>query len=122
MCSKWRIAGQCIWSSRARRDVCAGAIASPQLLQLSGVGPPDLLSRLGIPLVADRRGVGANLQDHLEVYHQFEVARHGVSLTPHLSTPQKGAIGARWLVGGDGLGATNHFEAGGFVRSRKGVR
>ena len=52
---------------------------------------------------------------------QFEVAPHGGSLQPHLSLPRKGAIGARWLVAGDGLGATNHFEAGGFVRSRPGV-
>lgn len=98
----------------------AGAIASPQLLQQSGVGPPDLLTRLGVPIVAARRGVGHNLMDHLEVYHQYEVSQP-VSLQPHLSLLRKGAIGARWLLCGDGLGATNHFEAGGFVRSRAGV-
>ena len=100
--------------------VAAGAIASPQLLQLSGVGPPKLLGELGVPLVVPLAGVGANLQDHLEVYHQFEVAQP-VSLQPHLNLVRKGAIGARWLLSGDGLGATNHFEAGGFVRSRPGV-
>ena len=100
--------------------VAAGAIASPQLLQCSGVGPPELLTRLGVGVVAARAGVGANLQDHLEVYHQFEVVQP-VSLQPRLGLLSKGAIGARWLLRGDGLGATNHFEAGGFVRSRAGV-
>ena len=100
--------------------VACGAIASPQLLQCSGVGPAALLGRLGVPLVAAREGVGANLQDHLEVYHQFEVATP-VSLQSHLSIAAKGYIGARWLLLRDGLGATNHFEAGGFVRSRAGV-
>ena len=100
--------------------VAAGAIASPQLLQLSGVGPPKLLGELGVPLVVPLAGVGANLQDHLEVYHPFEVAQP-VSLQPRLGLLSKGAIGARWLLSGDGLGATNHFEAGGFVRSRPGV-
>ena len=99
--------------------VAAGAIASPQLLQCSGVGLPALLARLGVGVVAARAGVGANLQDHLEVYHQFEVAQP-VSLQPRLGLLSKGKIGARWLLRGDGLGATNHFE-GGFVRSRAGV-
>ena len=65
-------------------------------------------------------GVGANLMDHLEVYHQFEV-KPPISLQPHIAIVPKGVIGARWLVLRDGLGATNHFEAGGFVRSRAGV-
>jgi choline dehydrogenase len=106
----------------ARREVivASGAIASPQLLQQSGVGDPSHLAALGIPIVASRRGVGANLMDHLEVYHQFEVAAP-VSLQPHLGLVAKGIIGAEWLLAGTGLGATNHFESGAFVRSRAGV-
>lgn len=106
----------------ARREVvvATGAIASPQLLQQSGIGDPALLTALGIGVVAGLRGVGANLMDHLEVYHQFEVAAP-VSLQPHLGLVAKGLIGAEWLVAGTGLGATNHFEAGALVRSRAGV-
>ena len=106
----------------AAREVvlCAGAIESPHLLQLSGVGPPELLRSLGIAVVAPLDGVGGNLQDHLEFYHQYE-CRAPVSLRPHLATWRKALIGARWLLTRDGLGATNHFEAGGFVRSRAGV-
>jgi choline dehydrogenase len=98
----------------------AGAIASPMLLQLSGVGPPELLEDLGIPLVRSMPGVGANLQDHLEVYQSYEVLKP-VSLVPHVSLVGKGTLGAYWLCTKKGLGATNHFEAGGFVRSRAGV-
>ena len=106
----------------AKREVivAAGAIASPQLLQQSGIGPPPVLAKLGIPLVAPRVGVGANLQDHLEVYHQFEVHREA-SLAPHIALWRKALIGVRWLLTRDGLGATNHFEAGAFVRSAAGV-
>ena len=108
--------------SRGSTLVAAGAIASPQLLQLSGIGPTQLLADLGVPLVAERLGVGGHLMDHLEVYHQFEVTAAGRSLQRHLDPISKGLIGARWLLSGDGLGATNHFEVGGFVRSRAGVR
>ncbi|EOD06447.1 choline dehydrogenase [Emiliania huxleyi CCMP1516] len=88
--------------------LCAGSIASPMLLQLSGVGPPKLLSELGV-------GV-----DHMEVYQSYEVLKP-VSLASHLSLAGKGSLGAHWLVTKEGLGATNHFEVGGFVRSRPGV-
>ena len=108
------------YAARKEVLVCAGAIASPLLLQLSGIGDPKLLAKLGIPTVAPLRGVGENLQDHLEVYHQFEVLPP-ISLAPHMSLLGKGMLGARWLARRDGLGATNHFEAGGFVRSRPGV-
>ena len=102
---------RCSWRrARSRRRSCCSARASAA----------ELLARLGVGVVAARAGVGANLQDHLEVYHQFEVAQP-VSLQPRLGLLSKGAIGARWLLRGDGLGATNHFEAGGFVRSRAGV-
>ena len=65
--------------------VCAGSIASPHLLQVSGIGSPELLGALGIQVVAGREGVGANLQDHLEVYHSFEVLKP-LSLQPHFET------------------------------------
>jgi choline dehydrogenase len=108
---------------RARRQVIisAGPINSPQLLKLSGVGPQAELAALGIPVVHDLPGVGENLQDHLEFY--FQVASlEPVTLYKHMNPLRKALIGARWLLTRGGLGATNHFEAGGFVRSRAGVR
>lgn len=108
---------------RARREVIVsgGPINSPQLLKLSGVGPAAELTALGIPVVHDLPGVGENLQDHLEFYFQV-ASREPVTLYKHMSLFRKGLIGARWLLTHDGLGATNHFEAGGFIRSRAGVR
>jgi choline dehydrogenase len=106
----------------ARKEVvlALGAIGSPQVLMLSGVGPGADLAATGLPVLADRPGVGRNLQDHLEYYHQFE-SLQPVTLFPHLSWWRRGLIGARWLMRGTGLGATNHFEACGFVRSRPEV-
>ncbi len=107
----------------ARREVilAASAINSPKLLMLSGVGPGADLAQLGIDVVADRRGVGANLQDHLEVYVQYECLQP-VSLYPKLNPLSKALVGARWLLTHGGDGATNHFESAAFVRSRAGVR
>lgn len=108
---------------RARREVIisAGPINSPQLLKLSGVGPQAELAALGIAVVHDLPGVGENLQDHLEFY--FQVASlEPITLYKHMNPLRKALIGARWLLTRDGLGATNHFEAGGFIRSRAGVR
>jgi len=108
---------------RARREVIisAGPINSPQLLKLSGVGPQAELAALGIPVVHDLPGVGENLQDHLEFY--FQVASlEPITLYKHMNPLRKALIGARWLLTRGGLGATNHFEAGGFIRSRAGVR
>ena len=104
--------------SHAKREVllCSGAIASPQILQRSGVGPAKLLRQYGIPLVLDLPGVGANLQDHLEVYQQYE-CKQPVSLAPALKLHNQPAIGAQWLFMGTGTGASNQFEAGGFIRS-----
>ncbi|MET1079978.1 MAG: choline dehydrogenase [Pseudomonas sp.] len=104
---------------KARREVllCGGAIASPQILQRSGVGPAALLERLQIPLVHDLPGVGQNLQDHLEMYLQFECVKP-VSLYPALKWWNQPPIGAQWLFLGSGVGASNQFEAGGFIRSR----
>jgi choline dehydrogenase len=94
----------------------AGAIASPQILQRSGVGRADWLQELGIPLVHNLPGVGANLQDHLEMYLQYE-CKEPVSLWPALQWWNQPAIGAEWLFNGTGVGASNQFEAGGFIRS-----
>jgi choline dehydrogenase len=95
--------------------VCGGAFNSPQLLQLSGVGPAALLRPLGIDVVADLPGVGENLQDHLECYIQY-ACREPVSMQPYLRWWHYPWIGAAWLFGRTGPGATNHFEGGGFVR------
>ncbi|TLX60936.1 choline dehydrogenase [Stutzerimonas nosocomialis] len=102
----------------AQREVllCAGAIASPQILQRSGVGPATLLRELGIPLVHDLPGVGQNLQDHLEMYLQYS-CKQPVSLYPALQWWNQPQIGAQWMFLGTGIGASNQFEAGGFIRS-----
>ena len=98
----------------------AGAIATPQLLQLSGVGPADHLRSLGIEPVADLPGVGRNLQDHLEVYIQHASAQP-VSMAPWLAWWRRPWVGFQWLFFRRGAGATNHFEGGGFVRSNDEV-
>ncbi len=98
--------------------LCAGAIASPQILQRSGVGNAELLAEFDIPLVHELPGVGENLQDHLEMYLQYE-CKEPVSLYPALQWWNQPKIGAEWLFGGTGVGASNHFEAGGFIRSRE---
>ena len=104
----------------ARKEVllCAGAIASPPILQRSGVGPASLLKQLDIPIVLDLPGVGANLQDHLEIYQQYE-CKQPVSIAPALKLYHQPLIGAEWLFLGTGIGASNQFEAGGFIRSDK---
>ena len=110
-------------SVRARREVIlsGGPINSPQLMKLSGIGPGAELSALGIDVVADRPGVGENLQDHLEF--TFQVAsKQPITLYGHTGLVARALIGAEWLLSGRGLGASNHFEAGGFIRSRAGVR
>jgi choline dehydrogenase len=106
--------------ARARREVllCGGAIASPQILQRSGVGPAELLRSLEIPVVHDLPGVGENLQDHLELYLQYACTQP-VSIYPATKWWNQPAIGAQWLLFGKGLGASNQFEAGGFIRSRE---
>ncbi len=98
--------------------VCAGAIGSPQLLQRSGIGPGQWLAEAGISEILDLPGVGNNLQDHLELYMQYECIQP-VSIAPATRWWNKPAIGAEWLLNGTGLGATNHFEGGGFIRSHE---
>lgn len=107
-------------TAHARREVlvCSGAIASPQLLQRSGVGPAALLRDLDIPVVHGSPGVGANLQDHLELYLQY-ACKQPVSIYPATKWWNQPAIGAQWLFLGKGLGASNQFEAGGFIRTRE---
>ncbi|WP_163559567.1 choline dehydrogenase [Halomonas sp. NO4] len=102
----------------ARREVllCAGAIASPQILQRSGVGPADVLDEFGITPVAVNDNVGAHLQDHLEMYIQYECTQP-ISLYPALKWYNQPKIGAEWLFLGRGVGASNQFEACGFIRS-----
>ena len=98
----------------------AGPINSPQLLKLSGVGPGAELQSLGIEVVHDLPGVGENLQDHLEFY--FQVAcKEPITLYSSINPWARALIGARWILRKDGLGATNHFESCGFIRSRPGV-
>jgi choline dehydrogenase len=98
----------------------AGPINSPQLLKLSGVGPAAELRALDIPVLHDLPGVGENLQDHLEFY--FQVAcKEPITLYSSINLWSRALIGARWLLRKDGLGATNHFETCGFIRSRPGV-
>ncbi|MDG2907291.1 MAG: choline dehydrogenase [Acidimicrobiales bacterium] len=99
--------------------LCGGAINSPQLLQLSGIGPAGVLAGAGVPQVLEVPGVGENLQDHLEVYVQYACTQP-VSMAPHLAKWRRPWIGLQWLAR-RGPGATNHFEAGGFLRSNDDV-
>jgi len=100
--------------------LCGGAINSPQLLQLSGVGNAAELGALGVPVVENVPAVGENLQDHLEVYVQYS-SKLPVSVAPALKWRNRPGVGLQWLLFRTGPGATNHFEAGGFVRSNDEV-
>ena len=101
--------------------LCGGAINTPQILQLSGIGNAKELKAMGIAVVNDLPGVGENLQDHLEVYVQY-ACKEPVSMQPMLKLWRRPFIGARWLFLRSGPGATNHFEAGGFTRSNADVK
>jgi choline dehydrogenase len=106
----------------ARREVIvsSGSINSPKLLKLSGVGPAAELAAHGIPLVHDLPGVGENLQDHIEFYFQVACTQP-VTLYSSMGLFARARIGARWILCKDGLGATNHFETGAFIRSHPDV-
>lgn len=108
---------------RAVREVivAASAFNSPKLLMLSGIGPASHIKDHGLEVVADRRGVGSNLQDHLELYVQQECTQP-ITLYSKLNLFSKAAIGAEWLFFKSGLGTTNHFEVAAFLRSKAGVR
>jgi choline dehydrogenase len=106
----------------ARREVIlsAGPINDPQILKLSGIGPGEELAAAGVETLHHLPGVGENLQDHLEFYFQI-ASRQPITLYSSLSLHARALIGIRWLLRKDGLGATNHFESCGFIRSRAGV-
>jgi choline dehydrogenase len=109
--------------AHAEREVIVsgGAINSPQILMLSGIGPADSLRTHGIAVTQDLPGVGRNLQDHIETYVQHRCLQP-ITLYPVLKNPLRQLlVGIQWTFLGTGLGATNHFEAGGFIRSRAGV-
>ena len=107
----------------ARREVvlCAGSIGSPHLLQVSGVGPKDKLTDIGIDVVHDLPGVGENLQDHLEFNFQYR-CKQPITLNSELGLFKKALIGVQWLLFKTGLGRTNHFEACAFIRSKAGIK
>jgi len=106
----------------AEREVvlAASSLNSPKLLMLSGIGPAAHLAGHGIAVVADRPGVGQNLQDHLELYIQM-ASSQPITLYKHWNLVSKGLIGAQWLFTKTGMGASNQFESAAFVRSRAGV-
>ena len=108
---------------RATREVilCAGPVNTVQLLKLSGIGPADELKQHGIGVLADRPGVGANLQDHLEFYFQMACTQP-VTLYGQANLLGKALVGAEWLFLRKGLGASNQFESCGFIRSRAGIK
>lgn len=109
--------------ARAGKEVilAAGAFNSPVLLQVSGIGPAGVLQDAGVPVVHDLPGVGGNLMDHLEAFFQMKCSEP-VSLNSKLSLLSQARIAAEWFFLKTGLGATNHFEAGGFIRSRAGLK
>jgi len=104
---------------RCNKEVllCAGSIGSPHILQLSGIGEASILENAGIDQVHELSGVGKNLQDHLEFYFQFKCLKP-ISLNGKLDPLNKLLIGTRWILNKSGLGATNHFESCGFIRSK----
>ncbi len=114
--------GEVVETVRARREVivAASAINAPKILMLSGIGPADHLAERGIGVVADRPGVGQNLQDHLELYIQLACLQP-ITLYKYWNLFGKALIGAEWLFLKRGLGTSNHFESAGFIRSALGV-
>ncbi len=100
--------------------LAASSINTPKLLMLSGIGAAAHLKEHGIEVVADRPGVGANLQDHMEIYMQF-ASKQPITLYKYWNLWGKAIIGAQWLFTGTGLGASNQFESCAFIRSDKGV-
>ena len=107
-------------SARAEVILAASSINTPKLLMLSGIGPAAHLAEHGIAVVANRPGVGANLQDHLEIYMQF-ASKQPITLYKYWNLWGKAFVGAQWLFTRTGLGASNQFESAAFIRSDKGV-
>ena len=110
-------------TAKATREVVlsASSINSPKILMLSGIGPAAHLSEMGIDVLADRPGVGSNLQDHLELYIQ-QASIQPITLYKHWNPISKAIIGAQWLFFKKGLGASNQFESCAFIRSKPGVK
>jgi len=108
--------------ARAAREVilCGGAINSPQLLMLSGVGPADHLREVGVPVHHDLPGVGQNLQEHLEMYVQQQ-CKQPITLYTYTKPAPMVAAGIKWFLTHKGICATSHLEAGGFIRSEAGI-
>ena len=106
--------------ARAEVILAASSINTPKLLMLSGIGAAAHLAEHGVAVVADRPGVGANLQDHLEIYMQF-ASLQPITLYKYWNLWGKALIGAQWLMTGAGLGASNQFESCAFIRSDKGI-
>ena len=106
----------------ARKEVivCAGPFNSPKLLMLSGIGNAEHLKEHGIDVVHHLPGVGENLHDHLEIWFQ-QACTQPITINGSLGLVSKALIGLRWLLFKDGLGATNHFESNGYIRSRPGI-
>ena len=107
-------------NAREEVIIAASSINSPKLLMLSGIGPGKELAKHGIEILAERPGVGQNLQDHLEMYIQM-TATQPVSLYKYWNPFMKGLIGAQWLFTKTGIGASNQFESAAFIRSQAGV-
>ena len=115
--------GQTISMVRARREVilAASAVNSPKLLMLSGIGPANHLTKMGIEVIADRPGVGQNLQDHLELYIQ-QACLQPITLFKYWNLFGKMRVGLEWLINKSGPGSSNAFESCAFLRSKPGVR
>lgn len=107
-------------AANAEVILAASSINTPKLLKLSGIGPAEELRGHGIEVVADRPGVGANLQDHLEIYMQY-ASLQPITLFKYWNLWGKALVGAQWLFTGKGLGASNQFESAAFIRSDKGI-
>ena len=114
------LSGGRIVRARAEVILAASSINSPKILMLSGIGPAAHLAEHGVRVVADRPGVGGNLQDHLEMYIQM-ASLQPITLYRYWNLLGKAVIGAQWLFTGTGLGASNNFESAGFIRSRAGI-
>ena len=105
-----------------RREVvlAAGAVNSPKLLMLSGIGPAQHVNQLGIETIHDLPGVGKNLQDHINVNVRYG-SLQPITTTSALKLHRKALIGLQWLATNRGLGATNHFEIAGYIKSKQGL-
>ncbi|GGB96558.1 oxygen-dependent choline dehydrogenase [Marinobacterium zhoushanense] len=119
---EYELNGKVVQASASKEVILsAGSIGSPHLLQLSGIGSAEVLKQAGVEVKHELPGVGENLQDHLEVYFQYR-CNEKITLNGKLDLLSMGLIGSRWMLFKDGLGATNHFESCGFIRSRAGLK